>query len=240
MLQFAAWAARQERQTLQVAVFVAFQEPKHFVICSLGSFSRTPNAAICSFSGLSKAAHVVVCSIGSLSRIPNAAICIISTTTKSKTHFKTQKTPKKKWIPFGYDVELRAMASVNCLTKQRRGGGAALMYHDERRQACTAFQNSGGIRKKTKSLKLAKGSVIGARRFKAEDRKNIVILRKPQGLGFEGFTAGLKETVQFWPPALSWSSDCSSGKRRKDMLSRAEDKKLSDSDQIVCEVMETV
>ena len=98
------------------------------------------------------------------------------------------------------------------------------MYNDERWQACTAFQNSWGDQKKTKSLKMAKGSRIGARRFKAEDQKNIVILRKPQGLGFEGFTAGdyrLQETVQFWPPALSWSSDCRSGKRRKDLLSWA-------------------
>ena len=93
---------------------------------------------------------------------------------------------------------------------------------------------------------------IAARRFKAEDfLKNIVKLRKPQGLGFEGFTAGdyrQKETVQFWPlgfqiliksrkgvsgiasalkqsggpalggPAFSWPLDCSSGKRRKDLL----------------------
>ena len=95
------------------------------------------------------------------------------------------------------------------------------MYNDERRQARTAFQNSEGDQTKTKSLKMAKGSMIGARRFKAEDQKHIVILRKPQGLGFEGGDYRLKETVQFWPPALSWSSDCSSGKRRKDMLSWA-------------------
>ena len=82
----------------------------------------------------------------------------------------------------------------------------------------------GGSEKKTESLKMTKGSRIGARRFKAEDRKNIAILRKPQGLGFAGFMAGdyrLKETVQFWPPALSWSSDCRSGKRLKDLLSWA-------------------
>ena len=38
---------------------------------------------------------------------------------KIKKTLLKQKTPKKNWIPFGYDVELRAMASMDCLTKQR-------------------------------------------------------------------------------------------------------------------------
>ena len=71
-------------------------------------------------------------------------------------------------------------------------------------------KTAGGIRKK-KSLKMAKGSRNGARRFKAEDQKKKNIAGDYR----------LKETVQFRPPALSWSSDCSSGKRRKDLLSWA-------------------